>query len=71
MLAIIASQAGLRFGITTKSDLITRDIDLLKEIARRHYLGIHMTITTLDRDLARMLEPLAPRPDLRLAAVRN
>jgi len=51
--------------------LITRDIDLLKEVMRRHYLSIHMTVTTTDRELARLIEPLAPRPDLRLNAVRK
>ncbi len=71
MLGVFASMAGFHLGITTKSDLVTRDIDLLREIGRRHYLGIHMTITTVDRDLARLLEPMAPRPDLRLAAVRK
>jgi DNA repair photolyase len=71
MLSVIANEAGHRFGITTKSDLITRDIDVLREIARCNYLGIHITVTTVDRDLAQLLEPLAPRPDLRLAAVRS
>ena len=71
MLRVFASTAGFHLGITTKSDLIARDIDLLREVARRHYLSIHMTITTVDRELARLLEPLAPRPDLRLAAVRK
>jgi DNA repair photolyase len=71
MLSVFASTTGLSLGITTKSDLVVRDIDLLREIARRHYLSIHMTITTVDRDLARLIEPLAPRPDLRLAAVRR
>jgi DNA repair photolyase len=71
ILEVFPSIAGLKLGITTKSDLITRDIQVLKEIARRHYVSVHMTITTLDRDLARMIEPMAPRPDLRLAAVRK
>lgn len=71
ILKVFANTAGLRIGITTKSDLIARDIDILKEVARRHYLSIHMTVTTVDRDLARRIEPLAPRPDLRLAAVRK
>jgi DNA repair photolyase len=62
--------AGLRLGITTKSDLIARDIELLKEVSRRHYLTVSVTVTTVDRELARVLEPMAPRPDLRLAAVR-
>jgi DNA repair photolyase len=71
MLEVFAGTSGFRLGITTKSDLITRDIDLLSEIARRHYLGIHMTITTVDPELARLIEPMAPRPDLRVGAVRK
>jgi DNA repair photolyase len=63
--------AGFRLGITTKSDLVTRDIDVLQEVARRHYLNVSMTVTTVDTDLARLIEPMAPRPDLRLAAVRK
>jgi DNA repair photolyase len=71
MLEVIAEIAGLRLGITTKSDLIPRDVDVLKEISRRHYLTVSVTVTTVDRELARVLEPMAPRPDLRLAAVRS
>jgi DNA repair photolyase len=71
LLEILAQHAGYRIGLITKSDLITHDIDLFKEIARRHYLTLVITITTLDRELARLLEPLAPRPDLRLRAVRK
>ena len=59
---------GLRLSITTKSDLIRRDIGLLREIAHGNELQINMSITTLRPDLARRLEPRAPRPDLRLAA---
>jgi DNA repair photolyase len=68
---VFAKTAGFRVGITTKSDLVTRDVDVLKEVARRHYLSIHMTVTTMDRELARLIEPLAPRPDLRINAVRK
>ena len=71
MLENLARTAGYRIGLITKSDLITRDIDVFREIARRHYLTLVITITTLDRELARRMEPLAPRPDLRLAAVRK
>ncbi len=71
MLETFARMAGLRLGITTKSDLIARDIDILLEVARRHYLTIAVTVTTVDARLARLLEPMAPRPDLRLAAVRE
>ena len=71
MLENLAQTAGYRIGLITKSDLIARDIDVFREIARRHYLTLVITITTLDRELARRMEPLAPRPDLRLAAVRK
>ncbi len=71
MLEVFAGTAGFHLGITTKSDLIARDAALLTEVARRHYLRVSMTVTTVDRELARLLEPMAPRPDLRLAAVRK
>jgi DNA repair photolyase len=71
MLEVFAGIAGFHLGITTKSDLIARDVELLKEVARRHYVRLSMTVTTVDVELARLLEPMAPRPDLRLAAVRT
>ena len=46
--------------------MIARDIDMLKEIALRHKLTVHLTITTMNTRLARILEPRAPRPDLRI-----
>ncbi|HET9086059.1 MAG TPA: radical SAM protein [Acidobacteriaceae bacterium] len=69
ILEVLAEQSGLRIGLVTKSSLVTRDIDLLKEIAERNHITVNLTITTLDTSLARMLEPRAPRPDLRLAAL--
>ena len=57
---------GLRLGITTKSTLIARDLDLLTEVAQVSQLWVNFSIITLDADLARKLEPQAPRPDLRL-----
>jgi DNA repair photolyase len=71
MLEVLAATHGLRIGITTKSDLIVRDADLLAEVARRHRTGVMLTVTTLDAGLARLLEPKAPRPDLRLGAIRT
>ena len=62
---------GLKLNLITKSDLVCRDRELLQEVARRHELRIRITITTLDAALARRLEPRAPRPDLRLAALRE
>jgi DNA repair photolyase len=69
-LEVFAQQSGIALSITTKSDLVPRDIDLLREIARRNAISVNITITTLDISLARSLEPRAPRPDLRLKAVR-
>jgi DNA repair photolyase len=70
ILEVFAEHAGLNVHITTKSDLVTRDIPLLQENARKNDFSVNMTITTLDTSLARSLEPRAPRPDLRLKAVR-
>ncbi|HEX4074204.1 MAG TPA: radical SAM protein, partial [Candidatus Acidoferrales bacterium] len=67
----MAEREGLSLSITTKSNQVVRDIDLLKRIAERSSITIHMTVTTLRTRLARMLEPRAPRPDLRLEAVRK
>lgn len=66
-----AEHSGLALSIVTKSDLVVRDIDLLREIAERNRLFVNLTITTLDTQLARILEPRAPRPDLRLQALRE
>ena len=71
ILEVFAGERGRRLSITTKSDLVTRDLDLHRDVARGNVLDINITITTLDTELARMLEPRAPRPDLRLAAVRK
>lgn len=71
LLEVFARQKGLRIGIITKSSLITRDIDLLQQIAANNTLTLHITITTTDAALARKLEPRAPRPDLRFAALRK
>ena len=71
LLEVFARRSGLRLGIVTKSKLIERDIDLLREIARKNTLVLHLTITTPDNALARILEPRAPRPELRFAAVRK
>jgi DNA repair photolyase len=71
ILEVFAKERGWHIGIITKSDLIVRDIDLLKEIARANVFHATLTITTLDVKLARLMEPRAPRPELRLEAVRK
>ena len=67
----LAKREGLSISVITKSNQIVRDIDLFKRIAERSELSLNITITTLRTRLARLLEPRAPRPDLRLAAVRQ
>ena len=62
---------GLEIGIVTKSNLVLRDVDLLQSIGEKNQLFVNITITTLNADLARILEPRAPRPDLRLEAMRK
>ena len=55
--------------ITTKSDLVARDALLLKELSRHNEVRVTLTVTTMDSNLARLIEPFAPRPDLRIHAV--
>lgn len=71
LLEVFAEHEGLRLGIMTKSTLIERDVELLQRIAERNVLRICLTITTPDAKLARVLEPRAPRPDLRFRTVER
>lgn len=57
--------------VTTKSDRLLRDIDLLADMARDNLVGIAVSVTTLDPAVARTLEPRAPHPRRRLAAIRK
>jgi DNA repair photolyase len=67
----LAKREGLSISIVTKSNQVVRDIDILRVIAGKSALSVNMTVTTLRPRLARLLEPRAPRPDLRLAAVKE
>jgi DNA repair photolyase len=71
LLEELAKHSGLEIGIVTKSNLVTRDVEILRRIAEHNRIFVNMTVTTVDSDLARKLEPRAPRPDLRLEAVRQ
>jgi DNA repair photolyase len=70
MLEVFLDFEGLEFSITTKSVLILRDLELLLEVSARHRFSVHMTITTTDERLARLLEPKAPPPAKRLEVVK-
>lgn len=71
ILEVIAEDRGRRIGICTKSDLVSRDLELLTSIAEHNFVHVSITVTTMDEALARILEPFAPRPSLRLAAMRK
>ena len=71
ILEVFAEHAGLRLWIVTKSPLVTRDIDLLRRIQRNNDVSVHISLITIDRDLARRIEPRAPTPEARLRALQR
>jgi DNA repair photolyase len=69
LLEVLAEYRALSIAIITKSPLVTRDVDVLARIAARSSLSVNVSLITLDRELARRLEPRAPTPDARLRAI--
>jgi DNA repair photolyase len=67
----VLERAGHPVGIVTKSNLVTRDIDILSRMASRKLVRVGISVTTLDAKLARVMEPRAPTPQRRLAALRE
>ncbi|SAL31896.1 radical SAM domain-containing protein [Caballeronia sordidicola] len=67
----ILSERGHPFAAITKSSLIERDIDLLAPMAQKGQVIVAVTITTLDADIARTLEPRAATPARRLRTIRT
>jgi len=65
----MAEREGLILEITTKSNQVVRDIDLLQRISKRSVVRVNVSVACIRTRLARLLEPRAPRPDLRLEAV--
>ena len=58
-------------GIITKNFLVTRDIDLLSELARHNAVQVHISLTTLDTELRKIMEPRTSPPAARLEAIRR
>jgi DNA repair photolyase len=58
-------------GIVTKNQLVTRDLDLLIELARHHAVAVFISLTTLDSDLRKVMEPRTAPPAARLATIRK
>jgi len=67
----VLERAGHPVGIVTKSNLITRDVDILARMAKRSLVRVGISVTTLDAKLARVMEPRAPTPQRRLDALRE
>jgi DNA repair photolyase len=65
----VLAQARHPVSIVTKSNLILRDLDLWSELGRNGLAKVFVSVTTLDRDLARRLEPRAPTPERRLETI--
>jgi len=67
----VLERAGHPVGIVTKSALVLRDLDILARLAERNLVKVAISVTTLDADLARKMEPRAPTPGRRLEALRQ
>lgn len=64
-------ETGHPLTLVTKSALVERDLDLLRQLAERNLVSVYISVTSLDSDLSRTLEPRASAPWRRLQAVRN
>ncbi|HVU88166.1 MAG TPA: PA0069 family radical SAM protein [Pirellulales bacterium] len=58
-------------GIITKNALVTRDLDILADMARQNLVHVHVSVTSLDNELVGSLEPRTSRPAARLSAIRR
>jgi DNA repair photolyase len=67
----VLSECNVPVGITTKSALVTRDIDILRPMAAKDLIRVFMSIGTLDHDLSRKLEPRANSPTRRMEAIQQ
>lgn len=67
----VLARANHPVGIVTKSALVLRDLDLLAPMAEKGLVKVAISVTTLDRRLARLMEPRAATPDLRLETIEK
>ncbi|MEX2307554.1 MAG: PA0069 family radical SAM protein [Pirellulales bacterium] len=67
----VAAECRQPIGIITKNALVTRDLDLLKQLAEDNAVGVSLSITTLDPQLARLMEPRTSSPEARLRAIQE
>lgn len=71
ILEMLLHYRGLSIGIITKSALVARDAELLRELTGRHDVSVNISVATLNAKLARRLEPRSPVPRARLRALRK
>lgn len=69
VLETLAQHRGLSIAITTKSALVTRDLDVLLRLSERHDVRVNFSLATTDAGLIRLLEPRTPLPHARLRAL--
>jgi DNA repair photolyase len=67
----VAAECRQPVGIITKNALVVRDMDLLRELAAHRAVRVSLSITTLDAQLARLMEPRTSSPEARLRALRE
>jgi len=67
----VLSEARHAFSLVTKSSLVERDLDLIAPMAQQRLAAVYVSITTLDKDLARRLEPRAAAPARRLRTIET
>lgn len=67
----IAAECGQPIGIVTKNALVARDLDVLQPMAERRTARVLLSVTTLDAELARTLEPRTSSPEARLRTIRE
>jgi DNA repair photolyase len=67
----VLAECGHPCTIVTKNALVTRDLDVLSAMARKNLVRVFVTVTTLDAELARRMEPRASAPHSRLEAIRR
>jgi len=68
-LARLRAERGMRVGVITKSPLVCRDIDLLKHLARNHWLTVYVSLTCVDTHVIKRFEARSPMPHARLRAL--
>lgn len=67
----LVQERGLRIGIISKSPLVTRDIDVLKQLSLRHQLSVYVSLISVDVSIIKAFEVRTPMPHARLRALRK